>query len=40
MISFLFGAIVGIAVCLVANYLFPAVFAKLTRKVGKVVDKV
>jgi hypothetical protein len=40
MISFLFGALVAIAACLVVNYLFPAVFAKLTRKVGKVVDKV
>ncbi len=40
MITFTVGTVAGIAVSLVVNYMFPTLFAKWTRKAGKVVDKI
>lgn len=40
MIAYTLGILTGIAACLVVNYLVPPLFAKLTRKAGKVVDGV
>lgn len=39
MFSFSLGAVCMLAVCLLVNFYFPAVFAKLTRKAGKAAEK-
>lgn len=38
MFRFALGGLVMLAVCLLVNFYFPAVFAKLTRKAGKVAE--
>lgn len=36
---FIIGLLVGVAACLGVNFVWPAPFAKLTRKAGSAVQK-
>lgn len=39
MFTLLIGIIIGVALSLATNYLFPTVFAKLTRKAAKAAQR-